>query len=116
MSFLSRLMNRPSDDATLTPADFVAQRDPAAAVLDVRTPAEFASGHLADAVNVDLLAPNFPQEVEALGLSKEAPVYLYCRSGNRSGQAADLLRRMGYAGAVNVGGFEALARAGAETA
>lgn len=116
MSFLSRLMNRPSDEATLAPADFVARRDPAAPVLDVRTPGEFAGGHLAGAVNVDVLAADFRQRVEALDLPADGPVYLYCRSGNRSGTAAGVLRQMGHAGAVNVGGFDALARAGAETA
>ncbi|OZC01413.1 rhodanese-like domain-containing protein [Rubricoccus marinus] len=114
MSFFSRLMNR-SDD-TLAPADFVAQRDPEAPVLDVRTPDEFASGHLAGATNVDVMAPDFQSRVAALDLPTDTPVYLYCRSGNRSGQATKALRQMGHTGAVNVGGFDALAKAGAETA
>ena len=113
MSFLSRLMSHASAD--LSPADFVAQRDPSAPVLDVRTPEEFAGGRLADAVNVDVMAPDFHQRVEALDLPGDGPVYLYCRSGNRSGQAAGILREMGHTGAVNVGGFEALAAAGVET-
>lgn len=116
MSFLSRLMNRPSTTATLAPADFVARRDPAAPVLDVRTADEFARGHLAGAVHVDVMAPDFRERVEALDLPAGEPVYLYCRSGNRSGTAAGLLHQMGHVGAVNVGGFDALARAGAETA
>jgi rhodanese-related sulfurtransferase len=115
MSFLSRLLN-PSGGDTLSAADFVAQRDPAAPVLDVRTAAEFASGHLAGAVNVDVMSPSFLQQVERLGLTTEGPVYLYCRSGNRSGQAAGMLRSRGHSGAVNIGGFDALARAGAPTA
>lgn len=114
MSFLSRLMNR-SAGSSLAPADFVAQRDASAPVLDVRTPAEYAQGHLADAVNVDVMAPDFRQRIEGMDLG-DGPVYLYCRSGNRSGQAAGVLREMGHAGAVNVGGFDALATAGAETA
>ena len=113
MSFLSRLTGGAS---SMPPATFVAERDPDAPVLDVRTPDEFASGHLAGAVNVDVLAPDFRQRVEALGLSETAPVYLYCRSGNRSGQAETVLKGMGHAGAVNVGGFDALRAAGAETA
>ena len=113
MSFLSRLFGGSPQPST--PAAFVADRDPAAPVLDVRTPAEFADGHLAGAVNVDVNAPDFRQRVERLGLPADAPVYLYCRSGTRSGRAADALHRMGHAGAVNVGGFEALRSAGAET-
>lgn len=115
MSFLSRLLNPTGGDA-MSPADFVAERDPNAPVIDVRTPQEFASGHLADAVNVDVMARDFPQQIAALDLPDDGPVYLYCRSGNRSGQAAQMLRRMGHDGAVNVGGFMALARAGAEVA
>ncbi len=113
MSFLSRLMG--GGDA-LAPADFVAQRDPSAPVLDVRTPAEFAQGHLADAVNVDVMAPDFQERVAAMTLPADGPVYLYCRSGQRSATATKALRSMGHAGAVNVGGFDALAQAGAETA
>lgn len=116
MSFLSRLLGGPPDDTTLAPADFVAQRDPDAPILDVRTPSEYASGHLAGAVNVDVMASDFRQRVEAMSLPRDAPVYLYCRSGNRSGQATQVLRQMGHEGAVNIGGFQALAQAGAETA
>jgi len=115
MSFFSALFGGASAD-TLSPSDFVAQRDPAAPVLDVRTPAEFATGHLAGAVNVDVMSPDFQTRVAAMNLPADAPVYLYCRSGNRSGSAASVLRQMGHAGAVNVGGFDALRRAGAETA
>ena len=43
-------------------------------------------------------------------------MYLYCRSGNRSAQATDALRQMGYHNAFNVGGFDALVRAGADVA
>ena len=114
MSFFSRLMGGGS--TSLSPADFVAQRDPSAPLLDVRTPGEFAGGHLADAVNVDVLSPDFAQKIEAMDLPAEGPIYLYCRSGNRSGQAASILTSMGHQGAVNVGGFDALVRAGAQAA
>ena len=52
----------------------------------------------------------------ALALPADSPVYLYCRSGNRSGQAAGLLRQMGHTGAVNIGGISALVSAGAKPA
>ena len=100
----------------MSPTDFVSGRDTGAPVLDVRTPKEFAAGHLADAVNVDVMAPDFRQRIAAMDLPESGPVYLYCRSGNRSGTATKVLHEMGHAGAVNVGGFDALAGAGAERA
>lgn len=112
MSFLSRLFGGSS--TRMSPSDFVAQRDASAPLLDVRTPKEFAQGHLEGAVNVDVLGPDFRQQIAAMDLPADAPVYLYCRSGNRSGQAAEILTEAGHAGAVNVGGFDALRAAGAE--
>lgn len=117
ISFLLRLLGL--DDANrLSVADFVAHRDPKAPVLDVRTPGEFAQGHLAGAINVDVMAADFEDRLDALDaagrLSSEAPVYLYCRSGSRSGRAAAILRRRGYEEAFNIGGFQALKRAGVE--
>lgn len=114
MSFLSRLMGSSSD--SLSPAEFVSQRDPSAPVIDVRTPKEFALGHLDGAVNVNVMSPDFAKAIDALDLPTEGPIYLYCRSGNRSKTATGLLQRKGHTGAVNVGGFDALVAAGAEAA
>lgn len=126
MSFLSRLLGGSGPDSsgaasdTLSPADFVARRDPAAPVLDVRTPGEFGGGHLSKATNVDVMGAGFADQIRLLEkrgvLQKDRPVYLYCRSGNRSGKATKALRQMGFEGAVNVGGFSALRSAGADTA
>ena len=102
----------PSSAPSLAPGDYVAQRDPSAPLIDVRTPAEFAEGHLADAVNVDVMAPDFRQRIAEMDLPN-GPVYLYCRSGNRSGQATSILHDLGHTGAVNVGGYDALRSAGA---
>ena len=88
-------------------------------MLDVRTPGEYGGGHLRHARNVDVMSPGFADQVRALErqgiLQKDRPVYLYCRSGTRSGKAAQTLRQMGFAHAVNVGGFAALRSAGAQT-
>ena len=109
MSFFKRM-----DAArTLAPDDFLARREPDAAVLDVRTPGEFAEGHLADVENVDFMAPDFRDRVDAL--DRDRTYYLYCRSGTRSGKAAALMQEMGFSEVYNVGGYEALAAAGAET-
>ena len=112
MSFLSRLLGG-DKPASMPPATFVAERDPEAPLLDVRTPGEFAEGHLDGAVNVNVLASDFADRIKGMGLPEAGPVYLYCRSGNRSGQATEILRRLGVEGAVNVGGYDALVRAGA---
>lgn len=112
MSFLSRLFG--GGAPTLSPQAFVAERDASAPVLDVRTPNEFATGHLRGAVNVDVLASDFAARVERLKLPADGPVYVCCASGMRSGKAAARLRAMGHAGAVNVGGVGALRAAGAQ--
>lgn len=116
LSFLSRLFG--GEGTRLDPGTFVAEADRTAPVLDVRSPGEFASGHLAGAINVDIHDPAFATrvaELEAAGtLDRDGPVYLYCRSGMRSGRATRILRGRGFAQAWNVGGFGALRAAGAE--
>ncbi len=80
-----------------------------ALIVDVRTPMEFAQGHVPGAVNLPV------EEVArwAKDLPKDRPVYLYCRSGNRSRQAAEYLARQGYANLYNLeGGILAIERAG----
>lgn len=65
-------------------------------VIDVRTPAEFASGHLEGAVNIDVQSPDFAQQIMALDPTGEYLVY--CRSGNRSSQAIAQMTQMGFDG------------------
>ena len=63
-------------------------------VLDVRTPEEFATGHLEGAVMIDFQSPSFAADVVALG--EETPVFVYCRSGNRSAQAVAAMTQLGF--------------------
>lgn len=63
--------------------------------LDVRTAAEYASGHLDGAINIDVLKEDFESKVTAT-IPKTMPVALYCRSGKRSKKAADILAAKGY--------------------
>ncbi len=63
-------------------------------VLDVRTPGEFSEGHIPGALNIDVNSPGFSQAVNVL--DKEKPVYVYCRSGQRSSRAARELREIGF--------------------
>jgi phage shock protein E len=105
----------PPAPVELEAAEFLRRRAPDDPVLDVRTRAEFADEHLEGASHVDILEDRFMERVEELGLDPAEPVYLYCRSGNRSGHAARILRQNGYPSAFNVGGLDDLARAGAPT-
>lgn len=77
-------------------------------VVDVRRPEEFAQGHLEGALFAEVTAPGFEAQIAALNLDPSAPLFLYCRSGNRSGIAAQILRNQGYVQAVNVGGIDNL--------
>ena len=72
-------------------------------LVDVRNPAEFASGHIPTAVNipVDAISEQPPTE------DKAALVIVYCRSGARSARARDILADLGY---VNVVDFGSLSR------
>lgn len=65
-----------------------------AVVLDVRTPQEYADGHIAKATNLDVTAPNFEDQVELL--DKSLAYAVYCRSGNRSQTAAEILEKHGF--------------------
>ncbi len=65
-------------------------------LLDVRTPEEFADGHLENSVNIDINDMNsFSEKVSSL--DKETPVYVYCRSGGRSNKSAQYLKEQGFA-------------------
>jgi len=61
-------------------------------IIDVRTPGEFAEGHVPGSVNIPL--DQLPQRIEEVQ-RMEAPIVLCCRSGARSGVALDLLRAAG---------------------
>ena len=75
-----------------------------AVVIDVRTAGEFAEGHLPGAVHIDWFSPNFRAQVEALDKSKT--YLLYCRSGNRSGQAVRAMQQMGFSQVQNLGSLQ----------
>lgn len=79
-------------------------------LVDVRTPEEFKTGHLLNAINIDFYSPDFRKQLTKL--DKRKPVYLYCRSGNRSGKSTDTLSALGFKEFCNIGGFEALKEQG----
>lgn len=71
-------------------------------VVDVRTAEEYQSGHIEDAVNIDVQKNDFKTKVSKLDKSK--PVLVYCRSGKRSEKAATTLESMGFKRIVNLEG------------
>jgi rhodanese-related sulfurtransferase len=70
--------------------------------LDVRTPIEFAEGHIEGARLIDFQSGNFENEIAAL--DKNATYAVYCRSGNRSGQAVKVMQDAGFTNVFNMNG------------
>lgn len=69
-------------------------------IIDVRTPAEFDSGHIENSEMIDFYSEDFISELGKLDKSK---VYLiYCRSGNRSGRTLKMMEDMGFTTVYNV--------------
>ena len=86
-------------------------KDSSVVVLDVRTPGEFQTGHLANALNIDYEGLNFEGEVNKLDKTKTYAVY--CRSGRRSGLTTDLMAKYGFKSIYNLeGGIQAWQSAG----
>ena len=73
-----------------------------AAVIDVRTVEEWNSGYLEGAVLIEIADADFRDEISKL--DPNADYYIYCRSGNRAGQAIDIMRDMGFSGELVNGG------------
>lgn len=80
-------------------------------LLDVRTPEEFAQGHLRGAQLYDVKSSDF--EAKVAKLPRTGKYLLYCRSGHRSGIALERMKAMGFAGVRHVaGGIQAWSAAG----
>lgn len=71
-------------------------------LIDVRTPGEVAQGKIEGAIEMDIMSPDFPQK--ALALDKSKKYYIYCRSGNRSGQACGFMAQNGFDHCTNLMG------------
>lgn len=93
---LSSCSNAQSNQNNLTPTAFAAKikAAPKAVILDVRSPDEFASGHLSNALNYDWNGAQFEKQIASLDKSK--PVFVYCLSGRRSASAANKMRAEGF--------------------
>ncbi len=94
----AQIISEPITSISRHPADSLV-------ILDVRTPAEYAAGHLDDAINISWSDPDF--QLKLLPLDKSKTVYVYCQKGGRSKKAAILLDSLGYRVTDLSGGFGA---------
>tara|TARA_Y100000991_G_scaffold168751_1_gene130488 strand:+ start:401 stop:712 length:312 start_codon:yes stop_codon:yes gene_type:complete len=68
-------------------------------IIDVRTPEEFVSGHVESAINIEWQDITLVENIT----NKDNQIFLYCRSGNRSQKATDILIDIGYKDVINLG-------------
>lgn len=86
--------------------------DPAVVIIDVRTPEEFAEGYIDGAQLIDFKAADFRDIISKL--DRDVAYFVYCRSGNRSGQATAIMNELGFTNVYDLdGGIVAWAQAGA---
>ncbi|MEP7112782.1 MAG: rhodanese-like domain-containing protein [Ilumatobacteraceae bacterium] len=86
--------------------------DPSVTVVDVRTPEEFAAGHIGRAELVDINAAGFGDRIAQF--DRSATYLVYCHSGNRSGQATAVMAELGFTHVYDLsGGISAWQAAGA---
>ena len=82
-------------------------------VIDVRGPDEVAEGAIVGATVLDFNAGEFQAKIG--GYNRNAAYLVYCRSGNRSGQAVAIMKELGFTDVIDAGAYVDLAAAGAET-
>ena len=87
-------------DPTTFVSEFAAAQQPY--LIDCRTPTEVADGALPNALNIDFRANDFADRVASL--DRERPVFVYCQSGGRSAQSAELLHSLGFRRVVDMAG------------
>lgn len=69
-------------------------------LIDIRTPKEFDIGHIEGAMMIDYYAPSYKTNLDQL--DKEKPIYIYCRSGNRTSRSVGLIQQLGFKEIVNL--------------
>ena len=92
-------------------AQTLLKEKPETVVLDVRTPREFATGHIEKAKNVNFQAADFGAQLEKLDRNKTYLVH--CAAGGRSTQSLEVFKKLGFKSVVHLdGGFNAWTKAG----
>ena len=69
-------------------------------IIDVRTPEEYLSGHIKNAINIDYNSEEFFERIE--GLNKSKTYFVYCRSGHRSAEAVKVMKELGFIEVYNL--------------
>ncbi|HPQ07707.1 MAG TPA: rhodanese-like domain-containing protein [Bacteroidia bacterium] len=78
------------------------KKNPNAVIIDVRTPAEYQSGHIPNALNIDISSAEFPEKIDELDRNKD--YYVYCRNGGRSTTACQYMVSVGFKNVNNLFG------------
>ncbi|MBP5524087.1 MAG: rhodanese-like domain-containing protein [Paludibacteraceae bacterium] len=95
LGFSSAVAANAGEFTSLSVTEFAtAIKNDSVVVVDVRTPAEYKSGYIKGAQNIDMKSADF--QTEAAKLDKKKKIAVYCRSGKRSKIAANALADMGY--------------------
>jgi phage shock protein E len=90
-----------SDSTNLGAQEFQAKAsEPGVVVLDVRTGGEYAAGHIANAINIDVEGMTFDGDIKSL--DKDAKYAVYCQSGRRSVNAIKKLQDAGFTNLFNL--------------
>jgi rhodanese-related sulfurtransferase len=83
--------------------------EPNMTTIDIRTPEEYASGHIDKAINIDFYVSDFKDQLEKL--NKSEAYSIYCRSGSRSGKALGIMEDLGFTNVVDLqGGYSSLSK------
>jgi rhodanese-related sulfurtransferase len=91
--FSCELLSSPETNI-ISESDFIELHDSEYTLIDVRTQDEFDSGHINNAINLDFYSDTFKNDI--LSLPKNKTIVLYCRTNNRSGKTATILKENGY--------------------
>jgi rhodanese-related sulfurtransferase len=102
---LSLLLTNCGESQSLSITNFSQEGLQDYTILDVRTPEEFASGHLENAVNINWYDANFVDQLKEI--PRENTLYVYCKKGGRSAKAAAMLDSLGYKVIDLQGGYDA---------
>ena len=92
--------------ATLLLSSIVFSDEPL--IVDVRSLEEVKTGIIQDAIHIEWT--QIDKEINDIDVTKDQPIFLYCRSGNRSGKATVILEKIGFTNVVNAGGIKEAAK------